>query len=193
MGFQNLEIWGGLAKSKYITIYLFLEQTLWAAESSREYPERFLSIWMYLFSKLFGSRLKKMLLKNGHIDPRYGKGKVLSGILILEKIQTIETNLLTVHKKCFEHFSNVILCLWNWQRYKEHVWYPKHTFNMHRKWSGDSQTSFIKFHISFFWRSLISCHPIPESQKKDVWFFMNKVWMSLEHFQGISKVTLSIL
>ena len=91
-------------------------------------------------------------------------------------------HLLTAHKKCFENFSNVILCLWNWQRYREHVWYPKHTFKMRRKCSGDSQTSFIKFHVSFFWRSLISSHPIPEFQKKDVWFFMNMVWMSLEHF-----------
>ena len=59
MGFQNVELWGCLAKSEFITIYLFLEQTLWAGESSRVYPERFLSIWMYLFSKKFGSRLKK--------------------------------------------------------------------------------------------------------------------------------------
>ena len=101
-------------------------------------------------------------------------------------------HLLTAHKKCFENFSNAILCLWNWQRYKEHVWYPKHTFKMRRKCSGDSQTSFIKFHISFFWRSLISSHPIPELRKRCM-IFMNKVWMSPEHFQGIFKVFFCVL
>ena len=79
---------GGVAKSKYITIYLFLEQTLWAGESSRQYPERFLSIWMYLFSKIFGSRLKKISWKTAILTLNMVNKRSCQGYWFWKKYKT---------------------------------------------------------------------------------------------------------
>ena len=56
----------------------------------------------------------------------------------------------TAPKKCFNDFWRTILCLSDWQRYKEHVWYQKHTLKMRKKCSRDIQTMFMKNHTSFF-------------------------------------------
>ena len=102
--------------------------------------------------------------------------------------EKITNNLLTAYKKCFKHFWSTILCLSDWQRYKEHVWYQKHTLKMRKKCSRDIQTMFMKNHTSFFWNSGMGWDEIRDLQKKDTWNFMNEVWLSPEHFLRILKL-----